>query len=370
MPLLDAAPLGIAAIATHQPARWLANDWFGGTLARKFVHHTGIETRAVAEEDEVTLGQRAVSALQEQTACDLRRCAALVFVSPSFVPLSVAREHLDEPQANAERLSRAARALAGRLKIPACPAVGINWFCCGYSQALAIVQKRLAPRLKLAADEFVIVVTACRISRITDYGCKQTAGLFGDLATATLIASLDNRRHPIHFDLLHAHASRQSAEGVYFNFHMRDDVLAPSAGGGQDRRRRLVFSLDGMGIADTAPRAMAGALSHAIAAAGIDSRDIAFVVPHQAGSGIVRLTAMKLEQAGIGGEVVNGLTQRYGNTSSGSVPLALAQSWDRLHGIVGCPTAAVGRPGKAEVLEGCILLRSTSHHERMRRAAA
>src|SRR5688500_3264658 len=129
MPPLDAPPLGIAAIATHQPARRLANDWFGDTLARKFVHHTGIETRAVADEDEVTLGQRAAAALQEQTACDLRRCAALVFVSPSFVPLSVARQHLDEAQANAERLSRAARAVAGRLKIPACPAVGINWFC-------------------------------------------------------------------------------------------------------------------------------------------------------------------------------------------------------------------------------------------------
>ena len=32
------------------------------------------------------------------------------------------------------------------------------------------------------------MVTASRISRITDYGCKQTAALFGDLATATLLA--------------------------------------------------------------------------------------------------------------------------------------------------------------------------------------
>jgi len=72
------------------------------------------------------------------------------------------------------------------------------------------------------------------------------------------------------------------------------------------------------------------------------------------------LTAMKLEEFGIGGEVINGLTQHVGNISSSSVPYALQQNWDRLRGTIICPTAAVGLPGHASLTQGCIILKATS----------
>ena len=95
-----------------------------------------------------------------------------------------------------------------------------------------------------------------------------------------------------------------------------------------------------------------------------------FVVPHQAGAGIVRFTGMKLEEHGVAGEVVNGLTRRTGNVSACSIPHALRATWDQLTGLVACPSAAVGSPGKPEVLQGCILLESTPHHARQGKAAA
>jgi 3-oxoacyl-[acyl-carrier-protein] synthase-3 len=217
----------------------------------------------------------------------------------------------------------------------------------------------------------MLVVTASRISRITDYGCKQTAALFGDMATATLIARTDNRTHPVHFDILYADAEKQRADAAYFNFHLRQNVPVPLADGGTQRAgERLVFSLDGMAIADVAPRAMASAVGQAIQATGIRGEDVRFVVPHQAGTGIVRFTATKLEIAGIRGEVINGLTQHVGNVSSCSIPYALKQTWQRLSGTVACPTAAVGSPGAAEVSRGCILLAATPWHERQRQVAA
>jgi hypothetical protein len=94
------------------------------------------------------------------------------------------------------------------------------------------------------------------------------------------------------------------------------------------------------------------------------------VVPHQAGAGIVRFTGMKLESCGVRGELINGLTQHVGNTSSCSIPFALKNTWQRLSGLIACPTAAVGSPGIAEVSQGCILLRSTPQHDRQRQAAA
>jgi 3-oxoacyl-[acyl-carrier-protein] synthase III len=357
--------IGISAIAVHEPAWALGNDWFADTIPRKFTYHTGIESRLIASDDEVILGLRAVRKLQAETGCDLSDCAALVFVSPSFVPMPTAIRLLGPEQARRERLRHAGRQLVRRLGIPTCRVAALNWFCSGYSRALEV------PRLDLGDDQFVLIVTASRISRITDYSCKQTAGLFGDLATATLAARAGSRKYPVHFELLHASAARQPADGVFFGFHIRDNVLAPDEGGGQRRdRQRLVFTLNGMGIADTAPRAMANALAGALAATGTSPGDVRFVLPHQAGAGIVRLTAMKVEQLGIGCEVINGLTSRVGNVSSGSIPYGLKHHWSKLTGLIACPTAAVGSPGVAEVSQGCLLLRATPLHDRLARTAA
>jgi 3-oxoacyl-[acyl-carrier-protein] synthase III len=252
-----------------------------------------------------------------------------------------------------------------------CRTVGINWFCCGYSRALSLVSRRLAPRLGLRRDDFVLVVVATRISRITDFGCRQTGGLFGDMASATLVAPTASHRHPAHFKIVYADAEKQPTERPAFDFHVAPRVGIPAPDGGTVfADDRLVYSLDGMAIAEIAPRAMAAAVTKALAARGRSGGDVRFVVPHQAGAGIVRFTGMKLEEHGVAGEVVNGLTRRTGNVSACSIPHALRATWDQLTGLVACPSAAVGSPGKPEVLQGCILLESTPHHARQGKAAA
>jgi len=61
---------------------------------------------------------------------------------------------------------------------------------------------------------------------------------------------------------------------------------------------------------------------------------------------------------------------RTGNVSACSVPHALSQTWPRLGGTIACPTAAVGAPGRPEVLQGCVLFRATPHHQRQPSVAA
>ncbi len=364
-------PLGIAAIAVHQPSMVIENDWFGDTMPRKFAHHTGIEARGISLDDEVTMGVDVVRRLQADVGCDLADCRGILFASPSLIPSEVARRYLDPVAASRERPAFAARQLVTRLGIPRCHAVGVNWFCCGYSRAFDLVANRWAPRLSLRGDEYVIIVASTRISRITDYGCRQTAGLFGDMATATLVAPVASRRYPAHFEILHAAAQRQTIDRPAFDFHVGNDVPVPTADGGRRAiRQRLVYSLDGMAIAEIAPRAMSAAVVDSLLSAGLSADDVGYVVPHQAGAGIVRFTGMKLDEYGIRGELVSGLTRRTGNVSACSIPHALAASWSRLRGIVACPTAAVGSPGRAEALRGCILLRSTPLHERQSSAAA
>jgi 3-oxoacyl-[acyl-carrier-protein] synthase III len=365
------ASLGIAAIATYEPPWLLGNEWFAGTIPRKFAQHTGIEARAVSTEDEVAMAVRVVKNLQRDVGCDLQDCAGLVFVSPSFVPLSVARKFWDESRVRYERLRRAARLVARRLEIQPRLTTGLNWFCSGYSKAFEITRNRLAPRLRLAPHEFILVVTSTQISRITDYGCPQTGGLFGDLATATLVSRTDSHQYPVHFELLHAAAEKRPVDKPFFDFHLRHDVLTPHSGG-QSRREpeRVVFSLDGMGIADVAPRAMSSALAASLSAAGVAPADIRYVVPHQAGTAIVRLAGMKIEELGVRGKLINGMTARSGNVSAGSIPYTLKAKWRELSGTIACPTAAVGDPGLPEVSQGCVLLRATPLHERQAGAAA
>lgn len=371
MATISSQPLGISAISICEPTCQLSNDWFGDAMPRKFGKHTGIEKRRVSFDDELSMGVEAVTRLQQETGCDLADCRGLVFVSPSLIPPSIARRFLSPEAARRERPSDVASRLAEEMHLSNCHVRGLNWFCCGYSRAMGIVQRHLGSRLRLSDREYMLVVVANRISRITNYGCSKTGGLFGDMASATMISPGSSTRHPVHFELVHAQADRQPAERPFFDFHLQEHVPVPGPGGQrQHEPQRLVYSLDGMGIAETAPRAMSAAVAETLGETGYAAGDLQFVVPHQAGAGIVRFTGMQLEGLGIESELVNGLTRHTGNVSACSVPHALHHEWQRLHGLVACPTAAVGAPGQAEVLQGCVLLKSTPHHDHRASVAA
>jgi 3-oxoacyl-[acyl-carrier-protein] synthase III len=360
-------PVGISAIAAFQPDWILPNDWFESNMARKFVRHTGILARPIAVEDEVALGRHAVENLVRETRCDLSDCVALVFVSPSFVPVPVARKHLSPTSVKQEQLSRAARRLASGLGIRSRHIFGVNSFCSGYARAMTMVLDKIVPATRPANEKFILVVTSSRISRITDFACKQSGALFGDLATATLVSRCDSKRYPVSLELLDASFRKKPANRPFFDFAVRQNVLFPTLGGGRAYDpKRIVFSMDGMGIADTAPRAMASAAVEACQATGLRPRDVQCIVPHQAGEGIVRLTGMKLEEAGFNASLINGMTRYTGNVSSGSVPAALRNLWGQLQGNILCPVAAVGGPGKSEVSQGCLVLRGVARN----RAAA
>ncbi len=361
-PITPGRGLGISAIETYAPDWVLPNDWYDSLMAKKFVKHTGIKERCISLEDEVELSVRAINKLRDGIGFDIKDCAGLVFVSPSLIPQIVARRHLALESARKEQPTRLTVELCRQLDVEPRQVLGINGFCSGYAKALQLVRNRMRTRVNLRINEFMIVVTASRISRITDFACRQSGALFGDFATATLVARGDSERYPIHFELLDANYERQPVPRPFFNFEMRSDVLVPAPGGCQIRdASRIVFSLDGMGIADTAPRAMASAAAKMASQNNLSPEEISHIVPHQAGVGIVRLTGMKLEEAGFKAEPINGLTEHLGNVSSGSVPLALKHNWNRLGGHILCPVAAVGAPGRPEVSHGCILLRAAEH---------
>ena len=95
---------GISAISIYEPPWLLGNDWFRGTIPRKFEQHTGTQVRPISLEDEFAMAVRATTNLQREVGCDLQKCAAVIFVSPSFVPVSVARKYLGQERAIGENV--------------------------------------------------------------------------------------------------------------------------------------------------------------------------------------------------------------------------------------------------------------------------
>ncbi len=88
--------------------------------------------------------------------------------------------------------------------------------------------------------------------------------------------------------------------------------------------------MDGRQVLKFAVHAMESATREAVQAAGMTLDDIDLLVPHQANLRIIKATAkalgLPLERA-----MVN--VDRYGNTSSASIPIALREAWEqgRLH---------------------------------------
>jgi 3-oxoacyl-[acyl-carrier-protein] synthase-3 len=83
--------------------------------------------------------------------------------------------------------------------------------------------------------------------------------------------------------------------------------------------------MDGREIFKLAVRAMEEASRQAVAAAGLSVEDVSLVIPHQANQ---RITAAVAKGLGVPPERVYSNVERYGNTSSASIPVALCEAWE------------------------------------------
>ncbi|HXA43150.1 MAG TPA: beta-ketoacyl-ACP synthase III [Candidatus Solibacter sp.] len=157
-----------------------------------------------------------------------------------------------------------------------------------------------------------LVVGSEVLSRILDYTDRGTCILFGDGAGAAVLGPSDEAG----FDSWVIGADGRQSELIY---------CSPDEEDGLPRLR-----MDGRETFKSATRVMEEASLRACAIADVSPDELALVVPHQANLRIVEAVAKRL---GIGLDRFSLNLDRYGNTSSASIPLALeeASSADRLH---------------------------------------
>ncbi len=179
-----------------------------------------------------------------------------------------------------------------------CGAFDINAACSGFVYGLVQAHGLIAMGAKK-----VLVIGTDTLARITDWDDRNTAILFADGSGAVVLEAVEGHGQLLGWDL--------DADGSAERFLYADigDTI----------------HMDGKEVFRRAVRIMVDSATKSMQHAGVTADDIALVVPHQAN---VRIIQSACDKLGIPMERAATVLHRTGNTSSASIPLALADALD------------------------------------------
>ncbi len=164
------------------------------------------------------------------------------------------------------------------------------------------------------AQKKVLVCGADANTRMTDYTDRATCVLFGDGGGAVLIEPAEEGEIGF-IDFEH---EIDGAGGVSLNLK-GGGSLNPSSHETVDKKMHYIFQ-DGPAVYKYAVRKMAEVTAKVLERNGVTGADLGCFIPHQANKRIITATADRL---GMDPERVIINIEKYGNTSSGTIPLAM-----------------------------------------------
>jgi 3-oxoacyl-[acyl-carrier-protein] synthase-3 len=290
----NGTPIGITGLGVHVPEKVVTNADLAkmvDTSDEWIVQRTGIRERRFARDDEaltdvaLPAARLALSQAEaEPSSIDLLVCAT---VTPDMMfPTSSAL-------------------LADELGMPDAAAYDLLAGCTGFVYALAQAYAMLASGLSQRA----LVVGADLISKILDFDDRSTLVLFGDGAGAVVMEPVE--------------------AGGFLGFELGADggggenLWLPGSGSRRFENPDNFVKMNGREVYKFATRVLVTSAQDVLARVGLTVDDIDVYVPHQANIRIIDHAARKL---GFPREKVVVNVDRYGNTSSGSIPLALADA--------------------------------------------
>lgn len=161
----------------------------------------------------------------------------------------------------------------------------------------------------------VVVVGADKMSAITDYTDRNTCIIFGDGAGCVLLEPTE-AEHGIMDAIL-----RSDGIGAEFLHQKAGGSLKPPTHETKDAREHFVYQ-EGKTVFKFATSNMADVSKRIMDRNGLTADDVQWLVPHQANKRIIDYTA---EIMGLPEEKVLMNIERYGNTTSATLPLLM---WD------------------------------------------
>jgi len=195
------------------------------------------------------------------------------------------------------------------LKAVKASAFDISAACSGFLFALSLAEKYIIT----GSVRKALIIGAEVLSRIVDWTDRNTCCLFGDGAGAVVVeASADER------GILSTHIH---TDGSHWELLFQRGVgnRNPASQKTLDEKHAYI-SMQGNEVFKLAVRAMEDVALEALAANKLVLSDIDLFIPHQANRRIIDAIGKRL---GITGEQLYINLERYGNTSSASIPIAL-----------------------------------------------
>ena len=280
----------IAGVGSALPKRCVTNAELSETVDTSdewIVERTGIRSRYIADDSETT-------ATLATDAC--RRALAHAGIDARDIGLIVLATATPD-----QTFPSSATKVQAALGIDDCIAFDVHAVCTGFLYALSVADAMLSS----GAANKALVIGAETFSRILDWDDRGTCVLFGDGAGALVLTAEEGERGIL--------ATRLHADGRHNDLLYVDG--GPSTTGTVGKLR-----MKGREVFRHAVKNLADVLNEVLAAAGLTSADVDWVVPHQANARILDATAKKL---GLPIEKVVVTVDRHANTSAASVPLAL-----------------------------------------------
>ena len=238
-----------------------------------------------------------------ETAADMAAKAALAALENS----GVAPEEIDlilAATVSGESISPSVSCMVQKLLGLSCMVMDINAACSAFDFLL----ETAAGFFARGKAKKVLVIGAERMSRILDWEDRSTCVIFGDGAGAAVLGTGEN-----YIDAV-------------FDVKGGDDVIdirqpvgsSPFYERGQEKK--AVAHMAGQETFKFAVTAICRDCREILQRNGLTFEDIAYIVPHQANQRIIDFASRKLKVAK---EKFYTNIERYGNTSSASIPIAL-----------------------------------------------
>jgi 3-oxoacyl-[acyl-carrier-protein] synthase-3 len=187
----------------------------------------------------------------------------------------------------------------------------INAACSGFMFALCTASKFI----ETGTYKKVVVVGADKMSSIIDYTDRATCIIFGDGAGAILLEANTEGLG------IQDHVLKSDGSGSKYLYQKAGGSAYPTTAETVAAREHYVHQ-EGQQVFKFAVVGMADVAEQIMLRNNLKSEDIAWLVPHQANKRIIDATANRM---GLGEEKVMLNIHRYGNTTSGTLPLCL---WD------------------------------------------
>ena len=288
--------IGILGTGAYAPENVLTNrdlEQMVDTSDEWIVTRTGIKERRIAGEGE------AASHLAVQAAARAIEKAGLPPEQIGLIVCATVTPDMLFPST--------ACLIQAQLGLQDIPAFDLSAGCSGFTYALA-VGAELAHTYR-----YVLVVGVDVLSKITDYTDRSTCVLFGDGAGAAVLGPV-----PEGYGVLAAQLGADGSGAHLLKLPAGGSLKPPSVD--TVKQREHFIKMSGNDVFKFAVRIMESATTAVLQDAKLTPGDVAWYVPHQANVRIIQAAAARLDVS-MDRFYVN--VDRYGNTSSASIPIAL-----------------------------------------------